>query len=321
MKKDSSSLAHPLTGDLLRSLFLSASKTADAALRKSFLTAVDQWLKLHGDDEEVVDQCVQYLISAKGTALEPLVLTEQDIELAVRFTRLAFIYGGMGTGSEEAILIGSRDAIGSGGGVYIKKQSAPEYIERYPYGKKTPVNERTWLFSPQYENEALSQVDENFFNETKAKLIWEDGRLRVVGALSPALNWQSSAEFIDDLRRHSSIGHKSEGFGRFGLSVEVDNSNLIITPDKPESMLRLSAIMARDEVLILDPEGSPSGSRGALCVQLSEPVDDGFEFNATVHSRSNPISSWVSMPVLRTHPDIKQEIIEGLLAEFSNAVN
>ena len=111
MKKDSSSLAHPLTGDLLRSLFLSASKTADAALRKSFLTAVDQWLKLHGDDEEVVDQCVQYLISAKGTALEPLVLTEQDIELAVRFTRLAFIYGGMGTGSEEAILIGSRDAI------------------------------------------------------------------------------------------------------------------------------------------------------------------------------------------------------------------
>lgn len=321
MKKDNSPLAHPLTGDLLRSLFLFASKTTDAALRESFLGSVDQWLELHEDDEEVGDQCVQYLISSKGTALEPLVLEEQDIELAVRFARLAFIYGGMGTGSEEAILIGSRDAIGSGGGVYFKKRYAPEYIERYPFGKKTPVNERTWLFSPQYENEALSQVDDDFFNQTKAKLIWEGGILRVVGAGSPALNWVGNDEFIDDLKRHSSIGRKSEGFGRFGLSVDVDNNHLIIKPDKPESMLRLSAMMAQDEVLILDPEGSPNGSRGALCVQLSEPDDDGFEFPATVHSRSNPISSWVSLPVLRTHPDIKKEIVDGLLAEFGNAVN
>ena len=321
MKKGNSSLAHPLTGDLLRSLFLSTSKTADAALRESFLTAVDHWLELHEDDEEVVGQCVQYLISAKGTALEPLVLTEQDIELAIRFARLAFIYGGMRTGSEEAILIGSRDAIGSGGGVYFKKQSAPEYIERYPYGKKTPVNERTWLFSPQYENEALSQVDGDFLNQTKEKLLWESGIFRVPGAGSPSLNWQYSMKLIDDLKRHSSIGRKSEGFGRFGLSVDVDRNDLIIKPDKPESMLRLSAMMAQNEVLILDPEGSPNGSRGALCVQLSEPADDGFEFPATVHSRSNPISSWVSLPVLLTHPEIKQEIVDGLLAEFSNAVN
>lgn len=321
MKKDNSPLAHPLTGDLLRSLFLSASKTTDAALRKSFLGSVDQWLKLNEDDDEVLDKCAQYLISSKGTALEPLVLEEQDIELAVRFTRLAFLYGGMGTGSEEAILIGSRDAIGSGGGVYFKKQSAPKYIERYPFGKKTPVNERTWLFSPQYENEALSQVDDDFLNQIKAKLIWDGGVLRVLISGIPALNWVGHAQFIDDLKRHSSIGHKREGFGRFGLSVDVDSNHLIIKPDKPESMLRLSAMMAQNEVLILDPGGSPNGSRGALCVQLSEPADDGFEFPATVHSRSNPISSWVSLPVLRTHPDIKKEIVDGLLADFGNAVN
>ena len=59
MKKDNWPLAHPLTGDLLRSLFLSASKTTDAALRESFLGSVDQWLELHEDDEEVGDQCVQ----------------------------------------------------------------------------------------------------------------------------------------------------------------------------------------------------------------------------------------------------------------------
>lgn len=321
MKKSSSPLAHPLTGDLFRSLFLSASKTTDAALRKSFLDSVDQWLDLHEGDHEVANQCAQYLISAKGTELEPLVLKEQDVQLAIRFARLAFTYGGMGTGSEEAILIGSRDAIGSGGGVYFKRQSAPEYIERYPYGKKTPVNERTWLFSPQYENEAHAQVDEDFFNQTKAKLIWEAGKLRVVGAGSPALNWRGGGRFLDDLKRHSSIGRKGEGFGRFGLSVEVVDNHLIIKTDKPESMLRLSAMMAQNEVLILDPEGAPNGTRGALCVQLSEPADDGFEFPATVHSRSNPISSWVSLPVLRTHPDINQEIVDGLLAEFGKVVN
>lgn len=321
MKKDNWPLAHPLTGDLLRSLFLSASKTTDAALRENFLGSVDQWLEVHEDDEEVADQCVRFLTSTKGTELEPLVLEEQDIQLAARFARLAFIYGGMGTGSEEAILIGSRDAIGSGGGVFFKRHSAPEYIERYPFGKKTPVNERTWLFSPQYEKEAIAQIDADFFDQTKAKLVWESGALKVVGAGSPALNWRAGGRFLDDLKRHSSIGRKGEGFGRFGLSVDVDNNHLVVKPDTPESMLRLSAMMAQGEVLILDPEGSPNGSRGALCAQLSEPDDDGIEFPATVHSRSNPISSWVSLPVLRTHPDIKKEIVDGLLAEFGNAVN
>ena len=226
----------------------------------------------------------------------------------------------MGTGSKEAILIGSRDAIGSGGGVYFEKHNPPKYIQRYPYGKATPVNERTWLFSPQYENEAFSQINGDFIDEIKTKLIWADGTLQLVEVGSHNLNWLVGAKLIDDLKRHSTIGSKNEGFGRFGLSVEIKNNNLIILPEKPESMLRLSAMMVKKEVLVLDPEGAPNGTRGALCVQLYEPAGEGFQFPATVHSRSKPISNWVSLPVLRTYPDIKHEIVNGLLAEFSKAV-
>ena len=318
MIKSKAPPTYPITGDLLRSLFLASAKTADKNLHKRFLGCIDRWLAVHENDAKITEQCKNFLTTERGTALEPLILEEKDIDLAIRFARLANIYGGMGTGSEPAVLIGSRDAIGSGGGAYFQKQREPEYIERFPFGKKTPVNARTWLFSPQYENEALSQIDADFFSQTRVKLIWENGALRVVGAGSLGLNWRNEGRFVDDLKRHSSIGRNSEGFGRFGLSVEVENNHLLVKPDKPESMLRLSAMMAQDEVLILDPEGVPNGTRGALCVQLTEPSDDGFEFLATVHSRSNALSSWVSLPVLRSHPEIDKKIIDGLLSEFGD---
>ena len=320
MAKFDTPLAHPITGDLLRSLFLASTYTPKKNLRDAFLACIDRWLDTHQDQSEFGKQCHDFLASEGGSPLEPMVLEKKDIELALRFTRLAFLYGGMDTGSEEALLVGSRDAIGSGGGAYFKKQCQPEYIERFPFGKKTLVTERTWFFSPQYENEALEDIGADFFENSLTKLIWENGTLKVVDQAHPMLNWQISNQprFLDDLKRHSSIGKNGEGFGRFGLSVEVENNFLIVKPDKPESMLRLSAMMAQNEVLILDPEGSPHGSRGALCVQLSEPNDEGFEFPATVHSRCNALSSWLSLPVLRTAPDIDVKLIQDLLSEFAN---
>ena len=321
MAKFDTPLAHPITGDLLRSLFLASAHTSKKNLREEFLACLDRWLDAHEGESEYRKQYHDFLASEGGTPLEPMVLEQKDIDLATRFVRLAFLYGGMDTGSEEALLIGSRDAIGSGGGAYLKKQCQPKYIERFPFGKKTPITERTWFFSPQYENEALGDIGADFFENYSAKLIWENGSIKVVDAGHPMLNWQISnqARFLDDLKRHSSIGKNGEGFGRFGLSVEVENNFLIVKPEKPESMLRLSAMMAQDEILILDPEGSPHGTRGALCVQLSEPSDEGFEFRATVHSRSNALSSWVSLPVLRSAPDIDAKIVRELLSEFASA--
>ena len=321
MKKAKPLFSYPVTGDLLRYLFLASAKTAKSKLRESFYNCVDTWLDSHDSDTGAVEERTSFLSSEKGTTLEPLVLDDMDVALATRFIRMAYSFGGIETGSEEAILIGSRDAIGSGGGVYFQKQRPPQFIERFPYGKDTPINERTWLFSPQYEAGAICGIDDDFISQIEEKVRWQNGALRVLGADSSALNWRGEERFLDDLKRHSSIGRNSEGFGRFGLSAEFENNCLIIKPDRPETMLRLSAMMAQDEVLILDPEGSPNGTRGALCIQLSEPEDDEFEFPATVHSRSNPISSWVSLPVLRTHPDVKKEIVDGLLAEFGNAVN
>ena len=314
------SLAHPITGDLFRYLFLAAAHTSKKNLREEFLACLDHWLDTHESENEFKKKYHNFLATENGTPLEPMVLEEKDIELAIRFTRLAFLYGGMSTGSEEAILIGSRDAIGSGGGAYLKKQCQPKYIERFPFGKETPVTERTWFFSPQYESEALGHLGTNFFENSVAKLIFDNGALRLVDADHPTLNWQISDQkrLLDDLKRHSSIGKYSEGFGRFGLSVEVESNSLLVKPDKPESMLRLSAMMAQDEILILDPEGSPHGNRGALCVQLSEPSDDGFEFPATIHSRSNALSSWVSLPVLRSAPDIDAKIVRELLNELAS---
>ena len=112
------------------------------------------------------------------------------------------------------------------------------------------------------------------------------------------------------------MGIQGEGFGSFGISLDLTDDNLIIAPNSPESMLRLSAIMSRKEPMILDPVGTPSGSFGALYVELSEPAYDDFEFQAVVHSRNMPISNWLSIPPLHSHPVIESEVTISLLEDL-----
>jgi hypothetical protein len=326
MEKIDLDAPYPVTGDILKLLLLATTRTTHKDLRKQFLKSVDDWLDQFdeaADTKVASGECKTALRNTTGTLLEPMIVEPWDIEIAARLARLTFQFGGMGTGSDEAILIGSRDAIGGGGGVYIKKSNPPIYLERFPFGRETPANQRTWCFSPQYEHAAFEETQSCDFNFPVAKAVWSEGSLRVPLNGNGSLNWLhfDPETLADDLKSHSTIGADAEGFGRFGLVVDVDDDNVVILPERPESMLRLSALMAQDAVLFLDPEGSPHGHRSALCVQLSEPTDDGFEFPAAVHSRDNALSHWIRLPLLKTYPDIDRELCNVLLEDLHSLEN
>lgn len=325
MEKFDPSAGYPIAGDLLRLLFLATSRTANKPVRKRFLKAVDAWLDQFDSAAETkvaAKECRMSLSKFKGSPLEPMIVDAWDAEIASRLTRMAMHFGGMKTGSEEAILIGSRDAIGGGGGVYLHKTKQPAYLERFPYGKDTPVTERTWGFSPQYEGDAVEETQSTMFDFPGVRVAWSDGGLLVPLEDNGSINWLYSdlSKLKDDLQRHSTVGDNGEGFGRFGLAVKIDGNNVIIQPERPESMLRLSAVMSQEGLLVLDPEGSPHGHRCALNIQLVEPDDDGFEFKATVHSRDTALSSWISLPILKSHPAIDQEILRTLVEEFDATI-
>jgi hypothetical protein len=325
MDKFDPSAGYPVAGDLLRLLFLATTRTANKAIRKRFLKAIDAWLdqfESAAETKAAAKRCKRALNKFKGSSLEPLIFNPWDVEIAARLTRMAMHFGGMKTGSDEAILIGSRDAIGGGGGLYLHKTEEAAYLERFPYGKETPVTERTWSFSPQYEDDAVEEAQSTIFELPGVHVLWKDGGLLVPLGDNRSINWLYSdlSKLKDDLQRHSTVGDNGEGFGRFGLAVSIDKKDVLIQSERPESMLRLSAVMSQNGLLVLDPEGSPHGHRCALNIQLAEPDEDGTKFKATVHSRDSALSSWISLPILKSHPIIDQDILRTLVQEFNTTI-
>ena len=67
MAKFDTPLAHPITGDLLRSLFLASAHTSKKNLREEFLACLDRWLDAHEGESEYRKQYHDFLASEGGT--------------------------------------------------------------------------------------------------------------------------------------------------------------------------------------------------------------------------------------------------------------
>jgi hypothetical protein len=308
-----------LVGDLLRIALMAGVKHPKKIVRRDVIQSVDGWLDDIGAPPLNVSRFAQICNSVPGTSLEPMVLEMRDVEIGTRFARMAFHFGSMETGSEPGVLIGSRDAIGGGGGLLMDRNEKANFIRRFPREKRYKVSERIWGYAPEYEKACLSQKPEPQVHTVQWQTTSRNSALIVTKSCRDDLGWKSSVmrkrntlknsaveryNLSDDIKRYSSVGHRGEGFGRFGLEVNLEKGALWIEPSSPEATLRFSALMAQGSTVTLDPESGPAGDRPALHILLNEPSNEATEMLAVTHSRSGALANWLRIPPLPTFPQL-----------------
>lgn len=247
-------------------------------------TLLDHWLGKLGDLLPA-DGIRQVLASAKGTEIEPFVLTGADLDCAVFLTQAAFSKAG----AQTRLRIVSRDTMGHDGGLVLTQNIKSYYIERYIHAKQLPQPKGGWTFIPSMIP-ASSATCQQFISAT---LHSEDQGFRIVVAMPEAKS--DAARYARQFQQHGSIEGVSQSLTQLGLRVECREAQVHILSGSPESMIRIMAHMVSERTLTLkgDPDG---GEMPTVLVSLRMPEDKPVKLPAVV-GMSPGDSNWMSVKV------------------------
>jgi hypothetical protein len=185
------------------------------------------------DSPADVKQLNDLLRSASGTALEPFIFTDDDIECALFLARAAF-----STECDVSRLrLVSRDNLGDKGGLVLTKANKAYFIERFAHGKNRAPLSTGWVFAPEH----LSHL-KNLFSEMRPATLSPSPK----GFEIKVSNVKNADKFLDKGGRF--FGTKTT-LKSIGLSITESNSCLKLEPSEPEAVIRLMAHMAAGDVI------------------------------------------------------------------------
>jgi hypothetical protein len=247
-------------------------------------TLLDHWLGKLGDPLPA-DGIRQVLASAKGTEIEPFVLTGADLDCAVFLTQAAFSKAG----AQTRLRIVSRDTIGDEGGLVLTQNLKSYYVERYAHGRQLPQPKVGWTFIPSMIP-ASSAKCQQFISAT---LHSEDQGFRIVVAMPETKS--DAAHYARQFQQHGGIEGVSQSLTQLGLRVECRKAQVHILSGSPESMIRIMAHMVSERTLTL--KGGPDGGEmPTVLISLRMPEDKPVELPAVL-SMSPGYSCWMSVKV------------------------
>jgi hypothetical protein len=259
-------------GEVFRLSLASGFYHPDLSARREVRALLDRWL----DSQEGVpasEEVREKIGREKGSAHEPFLLNDADLDCAVFVVRAAFSKN-LGI---TRVRIVSRDTIGNDGGLVITPGLRSYYVTRYPENECRGQPKGGWVFVPSAVPIGMACAP----GRTVAALHAEDGGFRITvplpdSELDPAL-------YARSFQLGSRIYGVLESFNRLGLRVECRNGGIHVLSGSPESMIRCMAHMADRSSLIL--QGEKSNSRiPRILVRLDLPGEKPVALDALIGS-------------------------------------
>lgn len=240
-------------------ILASAFYHPENSVRARLLKIVDRWvnnMKPMGSEKTIRT----ILTNETGTPLEPFILNDEDIEMAVRLAMAAFskkVYA-------ERFRIVSKETIGFEGGLVITRNFNHYYAERYIRGECHRKPKTGFTFLPAYtpcskksplvqigNTQACLETDEEGF---VIRLAWPD----------MTVNRGIAAK---RLQRNSRIPSSDKTFDELGLRVDANDSGFEIRTGGPESQIKMTAHMMKHDVIRLSLDSDlPEASLQAMIV-------------------------------------------------------
>ena len=266
-----------------------AVRHPDGSVRSGLRQAMGEWIAT-AKPRYSRQQISSFLRSQEGTAIEPFVLNEQDLELAELLIQYAFSE----LGNQTRFRVVSRETLGAEGGVMLTDNLHGYYIERYARGfrTKTPAEfgfiapaEMPDSDDPQAQGQPVSAMCR--FEETGLSIT-------VSGVNWAAATGLSAWETMRLLQQNSHVFAADIPFTQLGLRIAFEGDAVRIRTGSPESLLRVSAHMMQRSALVLTPERT--GPRARVFVRLLPPGEDTMALPVAVTCTSRSIPEWLRLP-------------------------
>ena len=271
----------------------------DTALRERLLVVIGDWIEA-GQPRHSAEAVSVHLTSYTGTPLEPFFLSDKRLKAAVCMARIAFSerFG------QHRLRIVSQETLGSDGGVVLTDNLQGYYVERYAYGQNRNLSEKTWFIaSAEMERSMVG----NGHRVPEASVFSSTCRISDSGyLLEIPVNHQGSwskitavpANLVAALQAHSFVLDTRTPLSKIGIRIEYHAPHLLVQTGSPESLMRVSALMAQHATLVFN--GGPDYQEmGRLYVALDLPQEErtNLKSTITVTQTSPALSSWIGMEV------------------------
>ena len=269
----------------------------DPDARRSIRTLLDKWLeKLKpSNDENEIEAIISH---EKGTAIEPFVITAEDLECSIFLARAAFSE----LGGQTRFRIVSRETIGRQGGLVMTNNLRSFYSERYVKGKHCHQQQTGWAFIPS----AISSTRAELPNLVDVKISSEHEGFRILAPIPECRN--DPALFARKLQKNSFIEGVSDSISSLGLRIECHDGKVHVMTGSPESMIRMMAHMTRNSTLVLKGEDSDQNMPVTL-IRLGLPEDDPLQTRALIGSTSNYVAWMIGHITLPLELEEKHKLI------------
>lgn len=252
----------------------------DPAARSSLRAVLDTWLDGLGSSPDPGE--ITALLSAEtGTAIEPFVLTKDDLECATFLARASFSR----TVAHTRFRIVSRETIGHDGGLVLTSNLRSFYSERYIHRKNQHLQTSGWTFIPS----ALPAAGANSPSMINATVSSEEEGFRIVVPIRECRH--DPATFARSLQKNSRIQGTDDSFSSLGLRVECHGRDVHVLTGSPESMIRVMAHMVGNSTLVLKGDSSAPEIPVTL-VRLEIPENGPLPIRALIGS-TTAYASWM----------------------------
>ena len=276
-------------GDEVPLVLWAAVRHPDGSIRSHLRQGIARWIAT-AVPRYSREQVSSFLRSQQGTAIEPFVLDEQDLELAEILVQFAFSE----LGEQTRFRVVSRETLGTEGGVMLTNNLRAYYVERYAHGFRTKTPAEFGFIAPA-EMPELGDLPERTQPATAVCQLEDTGlSITVSGVDWAGETGLSKRDLASLFQKHSRVFAANIPFSDLGLRVAVEGDIVRIRTGSPESLLRASAHMMQGSALVLTPE--EAGPRTRAFIRLLPPGGDTMVLPVAVTCTSRSMPEWMRLP-------------------------
>ena len=271
-------------------LVLAALEHPEEAVRTPVRSLLRDWLRAT-EPIHTRREIVQALRQRNGTPVEPFVLSRRGRLVATLLAQAAFSE----REGQTRFRVVSGDSLSTKGGVVLTNNLASFLVERFKRGRQIDVSESIGFMAPALMPTAQSIADTP---PCRVGIRIDDEGIQIRVHHLPRLpgDTRPPGEWARDLTLHSAV----RGGGPFVFEAEMRLDpkpslfGFILRTTRTEALLRLSALMARNAVILLS--SSDDGSNPTVAFRL-RPLDrDAMLLPSVVVLPPSAAEGWMRFP-------------------------
>ena len=304
--------------DALPVTLLAASDHPDAAFREHLKEQIEAWVSSLGPRHSV-DETLALLESCRGTVLEPFTLDDTEASIAALLARIAFSR----EFDQSRLRVVSNQTLGSRGGCVLTNSLKHFYAERFVLGRRSRIGKDYWCYVPRNRPKIdSSETDRNSIQSAdishvsaKAELNSDGYQVSISVPNFAALKWPDTVRLSALLAERSRLGNSTESLSDLNISVSLNSRGVRLSPASPEAMMRLTAQMLANRLLVVSPGPGYDGAI-SVHVRLSLPREDEVAtLNTLVSLGCGYFADWIRMEMDDEPPLSKEDRLK--IAEWT----